>query len=153
MPGVFFNGEKLEWVRSICYLGIIIDDQLKFKQQCSTVLSKLSGAYGIFWAISSYFPKKFLMNIFYSIVYPILIQNIVIWGGTYQSYLVKISTNLNTILRLILKVSFNEDFRSTIRTNYVYIELNVLKFNDIYRYFLLKFIHFYMYRRTDIFIE
>ena len=84
MPGVFFNGEKLEWVRSICYLGIIIDDQLKFKQQCSIVLSKLSGAYAIFWAISSFFPKKILMNIFYSLVYPILIQNIVKWGGAYQ---------------------------------------------------------------------
>ena len=154
LPDIYFSGEKLEWVHEFRYLGITIDNRLTFKSHCRSVLNKLSSAHGTFWAVSAFFPKYILMKIFYSIAYPIITQNIILWGGCYPSYLTNIKTTLNKILRCILKAhDLNYDYRPLVRTNTLYINLNVLKLQDIYKYFLLKFVHFCFYRRFDIFLE
>ena len=154
VPDVYFNRIKLEWVKEFHYLGINIDDRLTFKSHCRNVVNKLSSAHGTFWAISSFFPRDILMKIFYSIAYPILTQNTILWGGCYVSYLTNIKISLNKILRCILKANdFDNNYRPLVRTNTLYIELNVLKFQDIHKYFLLKFIHFCLYRRYDVFLD
>ena len=48
LPDVFFNGFKLEWVSSIRYLGIIIDNKLSFTSQSNQVYLKLSKMQGVF---------------------------------------------------------------------------------------------------------
>ena len=153
-PDIYFKGKRLEWVDSFCYLGITVDNKLSFNIHCKKVVNKLSSAHGIMWSISNFFPMKILMNIFYSLVYPIIIQDIILWGGTYRSYLSNVKIYINKILRCILKAtSVGDDFIPIVRTNALYVESNVMMFDDVYRYFLLKFIHFITYRRFDIFME
>ena len=127
LPDVYFNGKKLEWVKSVNYLGISIESDLSFKTQCKNVVSRLSQAHGIMWAISSFFPRKILLKIFYALVYPVITQDIILWGGAYRSYL----TNINTIIIKILRCIFNankldNNFRPIVRTNTLYTELNVM---------------------------
>ena len=52
---------------------------------------------------------------------------------------------LNKILRTILKVKF-ENYIPLLRTDEMYRTLNLLKFDDIYRYFLLRFINDAQYK-------
>ena len=135
-------------------MGITIDNRLNFKLQCKNVTSKLSRAHGMMWAISPFFPRNTLITIFYALIYPIIIQDIILWGGAYISYVSNIKILINKILRCILKAhERDENYRPLIRTNALYIELGMMKFEDVYRLFLLKFIHFCTYTRFDLFIK
>ena len=55
---------------------------------------------------------------------------------------------INKIFRCILNVSFNDNYVPNIHTSEMYKSLNTLKFNYIYDLFLLKFLHFVMYKNT-----
>ena len=69
LPDVYFNGRILEWVNSMRYLGIIIDNRLNFSLQADMVLGKLSRLHGIFYAISNILPQATLFNLYNSLVY------------------------------------------------------------------------------------
>ena len=45
------------------------------------------------------------------------------------------------------------NYRYVVPTTQIYKELKILKFNDIYKYFLLKFVNFCVYKRCDLFFE
>ena len=151
LPDIFFNGSKLEWVDSIKYLGIIIDNRLSFIPQATQVNHKMSKIQGVFYSLSSLVPQSTLVTLYYSLVFPILIQNIIIWGGIPEANLRGIKTTLNKILRHILKVKYDENNIPLMPTSEMYKTLNLLKFDDVYKYFLLKFIHDVFYRQSDFF--
>ena len=59
---------------------------------------------------------------------------------------------MNKSLRSILGVTFNENYIPSKPTSEMYKELEMLKLKDIYKYFLLKFLHSVIYgNRSYIF--
>ena len=126
---------------------------MNFVLQSRDVLSKLSKLNGIFYALVNYMPQKTLITLFYSFVYPTIINNLIIWGGISQSHTVNIKVAINKILRCILRVGYNENYLPIVRTNRMYKDLKILQFNDIYKYSLLKFVHFVLYERCDLFMH
>ena len=58
---------------------------------------------------------------------------------------------MNRILRCILGVRFDEFFQPSIPTNNMYKMLNVLKCKALYNLSLLKFLHFILYKRPELF--
>ena len=59
----------------------------------------------------------------------------------------------NKILRIILKVKTDENPIPQMSANDMYRQLGFLKFKDIYKLFVLEFIHFILYVRFDVFIR
>ena len=151
LPDIFFNGVRLEWVCNIRYLGVIIDNKLNFSLQAADVYRKLSKMRGIFYSLASLLPKSTLVTIYYSLVYPIVSQNIVIWGGIPDANIRNIKITINKILRSILKVKTSVINMPLVPTNEMYKSLNFLKFEDIYKYFLLSFMHFVVRKNDDLF--
>ena len=92
------------------------------------------------------------MNIYYSLVYSSVIQNIIIWGGVAQIHAQRINIILNKILRIILNVRF-ENYRPLMPTNEMYKQLEILKFEDIYKLCLLKFFHFLRNDKFNMFLK
>ena len=78
LPDIYFNGVKLNWVSQIKYLGIVIDNKLTFSLQAGEVYRKVSRMHGIFYSLSLLVPQRTLLTIYYSLVYPIITQNIII---------------------------------------------------------------------------
>ena len=114
LPTIYFNGNELEWVNSICYLVMQLDNKLKFNLHYNKVIQSLSKFVGIFYSISSYTPRSALISIFNSLVLPVLYQNIIIWGCLPQYQVDQINVKINRILRCILGVKFNELFQLSI---------------------------------------
>ena len=52
---------------------------------------------------------------------------------------------MNKTLRYILNAQFDNNYRPLMRTNAMYKQLNLLKLNEIYEYFMIKFIHSCIY--------
>ena len=153
LPDVYFNGIKLEWVSSIKYLGIIIDNKLSFLPQANEIFMKVSKMHGIFHSLSSLVPKNTLVTIYQSLVYPLITQNILIWGGIATANLKNIKTMMNNILRCILRVERDNNNIPVVSVNAMYRSLNLLQLEDIYKYSLLKFLHLVLYKNAEIFNE
>ena len=151
LPDIYFNGVKLDWVSQIKYLGIVIDNKLTFSLQAGEVYRKVSRMHGIFYSLSLLVPQRTLLTIYYSLVYPIITQNIIIWGGISAANLNNIKIMMNNILRCILSVKRDHNNRPLMSVNNMYKSLNLLKFDDIYRYVLLKFLHHVFYKNTELF--
>lgn len=153
LPRVYFNGESLEWINQFKYLGIFIDSKLSFKPHVQYVQRKLNQLHGVFYSMNNYMPINTLIKLFHSLVYPTLIQSIIIWGGIYPSNLINIKISINKILRQVLNVKYSVQNIPLTPTIEMYKFLNVLTFDDIHKFFLLKFIHDIFYNNTTIFYK
>ena len=119
----------------------------------SELCKQLSKYRGVVYSLSKSVPQNILIKIYHSLIYPQNINNIIIWGGTNITNRDKITVAINKILKIILKVKYDENHIPLVPTNLMYKQLAFLKFPDIHRYFLLKFVHFILYRRYDVFNE
>ena len=153
VPNIYFNGSVIERVSCIEYLGLFIDDMLTFVPHVNHLCSRLSTFQGITYSLSPFMPQRVLLDLYKSLIYPVSFQNIIIWGCLPQFYVSKITVIVNNILRNILRVRRRINNIPLISTNDLYINLCLLKFKDIHKLFLLKFIHFVYYDRFDIFIK
>ena len=77
-----FNDVLLEQVSEFCYLGIYIDNRLKFKRHIEHLLSKLSRLCGATFRLSSQFDLVAAKNYYYSFVHSALLYGIAVWGGS-----------------------------------------------------------------------
>ena len=153
VPDIYFNGSIIQRVSCMKYLGIYIDDMLTFVPQVNDVCTRLSRFQGIPYSLAPFIPQSILLNLYKSLIYPIITQNIIIWGCLPQIHANKISVIINNILRNILRVGRDANNIPLASTNYLYNTLGLLKFTDVYKLFLLKFIHLVCYDRVDLFIE
>ena len=92
-----------------------------------------------------------LVKLYHSLVYPTIIQSIIIWGGVYPTNLTNIKISINKILRQILNIKYSVQNIPLTPTIEMYKSLNILTFDDVYKLFLLKFVHDVSYNNTQIF--
>ena len=153
VPDISFGASVVERVSCIKYLGLLIDDMLTFVPHVNNLCTRLSQFQGITYSLSPFLNFIFHLNLYKSLIYPMIFQNIIIWGCLPQLYVNKITVIVNNILRNILRVKRDVNNIPLISNNNLYKSLGLLKFTDIYKLFLLKFIHFVYYDRFDVFIE
>ena len=145
LPSVYLENDLLQWTNNIKYLGVIIDNKLNFNLQLHHIHNKISKSSGIIYRLKTFLPKSLLLKIYNSLFYPYLIQNIIIWGGVSTNKLNPIQIQMNKTLRHILDVHFDINHRPFMSTNNMFKKLNLMKFNEIFEYFMIKFIHSCIY--------
>ena len=74
-------------VFSAKFLGIIIDDQLKWLEHIQYIKNKVSKLVGILCKVQKYLDQQTLHNLYYTCVYPYLIYGVEIWGNACNVYL------------------------------------------------------------------
>ena len=84
-------------------MGVIIDDQLKWSKHIELVEQKLKRVIGIFYKIRYKLPDWCLRNIYFAFVHPYILYGLEVYGNTYVSYLDKLTTLNNKILRILQK--------------------------------------------------
>ena len=73
-------------------------------------------------------PLKALQNLYCSLIHPHLLYEIIIWGNTYKTYLKRLTTLQNRAV----KISVGAHWRDN--TANCYMQLQVLKLNELYTY-------------------
>ena len=81
LPDIFLSNTKLEWIKTIKYLGVIIDNKLSFIPECNSINRKLSNIQGAIYSMSSYMPRLTLLTVYNSLAYSLLTYSIIFWGG------------------------------------------------------------------------
>ena len=90
-----FDSEKnrrvsLEHKSYIKYLGVLIDENLSWKNHLDCVITKISKTIGMIAKLRHFVPSSVFTNIYKSLILPYLTYGLVAWGKASKNYLNKI---------------------------------------------------------------
>ena len=94
---IIINNNTIQCTKSTKFLGIIIDDKLKWTEHISHVRNTISKSIGILFRVRNYLDKKTLRNLYHTFVFPCLIYCNEVWGNA-------ASVHLDPILKLQKKM-------------------------------------------------
>ena len=121
---VVINNHPINEVCHIKFLGVIIDNKLKWKDHIDYISKKIAKGIGVIIKARKVFDKTTLSSIYNSLILPYIGYCIHIWGNAYQTHLQKLHVLQNKIVRIIAGVP-----RRT-SADHLYCELNILKLKN-----------------------
>ena len=125
-PEIKLRTDQISRKKFVKYLGLHIDDNLKFSQHVDTLKTKLSRLAGVSYRLKSYFNYKTSKNYYYACVYSMLTYCLAAYGGALESY------RGRTLVRLHERIVRNL-FSKYDRINCPFKTNKLLKLPDIYR--------------------
>lgn len=137
--------QRLEQVSSIKYLGLLLDQHMKWKEHIQNLVARIRKTFHLFVLLRSWLSRKNLRMVFYAFVYSILIYGIPIWGGAYASSFGNLEVVVNTVLRIATKS------RRRTRIANLYEDFDVLSPRMTYVYRLILHVHksLNLYEKTN----
>ena len=136
------DGNKLQKINVINYLGVHLDDKLNWKKHLEHVEMKLSKASYLISKIRHYVDLPTLKMLYYSLAFSHINYCLSAWGGTYKSATMPIFKLQKKIIRIITKSPFNA------HSNPLFFNLKILPFK--YLYFFNLAILFYKINHSKI---
>ena len=104
------------------FLGVILDDKLKWRHHISYIKNKISKGMGIILKARKVLKKKVSLQLYHSFVTPYLIYCLEIWGNASDIHLQPLITTHTKIVRIITFSSYCS------HTNSLFKHLNVIPF-------------------------
>lgn len=126
-------------VNEVCFLGVILDENLTWKAHIAHVARKISKSIGIIYRSSFYLFKSALRMLYFALVYPYLQYCITVWGSTYASNTKRLVVLQKRVVRIVDKQGFG------VHTTPIFCKYKLLKFEDIYFFELGKLIFKYQH--------
>ena len=127
------DGFKMNKVKEVNFLGVILGETLSWKPHISQVASKVSKSVGVSHKSSFCLTRTALCTLYYSLIYSYLQYCMLEWGSTYPTHLRRLVLLQKRIIRIISKKGFDA------HTNPLFQSLTILKLEDIYSPHLGKF--------------
>ena len=137
---VLLNGITVPLSNSVKYLGVTLDSKLTFESHIKILETNLSKAVGIICKLKFVLRKDAIIKLYYALLYPHLLYGLVIWGSTYPSYLMRISSLQNKVVKLVGGGAFLD------RATPFYYKLNIPKFTDLYKIEISKLMYNIVHR-------
>ena len=128
---------------SVKYLGVYIDQKLKWNNHVNHIQSKLAKSLGILHKVKNLLTKDTLVTLYYTLFYPYLHYCNVVWGMAHKTTLNSLVLLQKRIIRTVACVGYYDHTASIFST------LKILKLDDIHALESLKFI--YEQQNTQIF--
>ena len=126
---------NLERVQHIKYLGVILDEQFTWKPHILYLRKKLSSSCGVLSKLRHYVDVETLKKVYYALVQAHLQYSIICWGSANKTSLQPLKIIQNRAIRHMYRVP-----RYT-RLDYLYLNLRILKLDDLFELELGKFMH------------
>ena len=99
------NGSAINIVDSAKYLGVVIDNELNFKQRIKIIEGKVARSVGILSKLKQFFPQNIMLQLCYAFVHPFLSYGIIIWRATYPTYIKRLKSLPNRAIRALPDVT------------------------------------------------
>lgn len=127
--------KKITSVKKIKYLGVVVDQHLRWGEQCHCVSTRIRKLYYRFYQLRDILSKQLLKIVYGALVESILRYCIIVWGGAYNNALHELMVSQNTIMKIIYKKNRRYP------TNNLYGEANVLPLRALFVHCCLNYLH------------
>uniref|UniRef100_A0A1W7R639 Putative tick transposon n=1 Tax=Aedes albopictus TaxID=7160 RepID=A0A1W7R639_AEDAL len=119
-PTLTIKGEILERVSYYKYLGVHIDDQLRWDVHIRKTVANCASLCGILRKLARYVPQHVLLKVYFAYIHSRYQYGISAWGSSYNTYLKDIQIQQNRCIKAIFKLPFlhpTNDLYSTTEHN------------------------------------
>ena len=127
LPAITFNNISIECSSSVRFLGVELEEKLKFENHINNIARKISKNTGILSKLAYFVPKSVLVTLYHSLIEPYLNYCPIIFGGAYSSLIRPLEVAQRKSVRIISRAN------SQAHSNPLFACLGVLKFNDLYK--------------------
>ena len=134
------DGSEIDQVKRTNFLGVVIDQNLNWKEHVSLISRKVSRSIGMIVKAKHCLKRDALLTLYNSFIYPYITYSV--WGCTYNSTLKR----LFILQKKSLRIMFNMQQRESLEN--VFHNENILKFTDINIYLTSKFM--FRYYQGDV---
>ena len=128
---------NIEFVTQTMFLGVILDNKLKWENHIHYITNKIAKVAGVFNKIKYNIFKKTFISLYYALVNPYLTYCNIIWGSTFKTHLNK----LVIVQKRVLRIMFNRKYRD--HTEMLFRESRILNINQLYIYEVCCFMYRY----------
>ena len=87
---VILDNVELSRVNKTKFLGVLIDENLTWKDHIDAISKTMSRNIGIINKLKHFVPKRILLSLYYTLVMPYLNYGILAWGNSCKTYLNKL---------------------------------------------------------------
>ena len=122
---IVLNGKNIEQVSHTKFLGVIIDENLTWREQIKTVETKVSKSIGVLYKTKDVLDIQALRTLYQSLVEPYMSYCCEIWGNTYPSRVRKLSLLQKKAIRII----YSQDYHG--HTSVFFHCSRILKLQDL----------------------
>ena len=126
-PPIYLNGVEIKQVPHVNFLGIQLDETLKWYDHTSKVANCISKKIGMMRRVKNFVSKETLKLLYNSFIQPHLLYGLALWGGTFDKGLSRITKLQKKAIRLI--TGANRMYHSEPRQK----KLGLLKLEDLYK--------------------
>lgn len=100
---LLIDGNEIPQVTTTKFLGVYIDQHLTWSEHIKIISTKIAKNIGVINRLAHYVPKKVLLNLYYSLVYPYLSYCSIVWASNYIHRLHKLNLLLKRAIRVIAR--------------------------------------------------
>ena len=125
---ILLNEEAIDLKETGKFLGVTLDDSLKYNEHISNICKKVSKTIGLFYRLRCYVNTQTMIILYYSLIYPYIIYCNTVWGGTYASHL----TPLAVLQKKIIRIITGADYLA--HTDPLFFQTKILKVSDIHKF-------------------
>ena len=101
LPKLFINNQVIKTQLSIKLLGILLDENLSWKEHLKLTENKISKNIGLIYKAKPYLNKDTLLALYFSYIHSYIIYTNLVCSSTKRTYLRKINSQQKHALRLI----------------------------------------------------
>ena len=123
------DGNAIERVRAVKFLGVIVDECLSFKDHINQIAARVARNLGIIRKLKRTFPRPVLRMLYFSLIHPYLIYCILAWSSTFVGHLSQIRVLQNKAVRVLT----GDDKRSSVRARYA--ELHIVPLFGLIKFY------------------
>ena len=109
------NGIIINREHTVKYLGLFIDDNLKWTSQINCLSTQLARCTGLFYILRNFVSRETLCMLFYSLVYSRIQYAITAWATANKTSQEIIRVRLNKILRIYCFVTYIRQLHKCIK--------------------------------------
>jgi Reverse transcriptase (RNA-dependent DNA polymerase) len=148
---IFFENEPIIAISKVKYLGVWIDNQLKFTDHIDLIVKKISTITGILFKLKNILPLSVKKLIYFSLIHSHLTYACEIWGHTYIEHLKKIKIAQKKALKAMMGVPFRSPSFEIFCNNSI---LPILKIIDLQScIFIHNIMNQYTHSNTQLLIN
>ena len=131
---------RIPQVTDTKFLGVYLDDRLKWNIHIAHVAKKISKICGILYAVRNKLTDVSIRMIYFALIYSQIIYCIPLWGNAYSCHLRPIVLAQK---RAVRTMTYSARYEHTLP---IFNRLNLLKFDLLYKYFSSLLIHKFMHQ-------
>jgi len=129
------GNETIQKVQCTKFLGLYIDDQLRWTTHIKHCRSKLYSSLYALKTAKYLLTTSHMKTLYYSMIHPYLDYGIMLWGSASKSYIKSIEILQKKAIRTIMNASYNA------HTKPLFKNLGILTFNDMFKLQIDKFMY------------